>query len=976
MYRREARKTAAIDLKNDEQKLVTALMQKKVGELLGKKGGNPSFQTGMFASFESYQQTAKSGPVEFDGDNSEKISNDARDRHVVGTLVDSYKDKNLGRTLPHPKMDSVSADLARKMFEEGRKQLVFVRRVKSVRELKEKLDEHYNRWLFDYIKAQFKNDEYELFEELERIYNEKSRDKDNDIAGAEIEEALTQLNDQDEERDEVSPKRKNDTFFTWFFMGQADPEAEKIVGANGRGWQTPEQVKMSLNRRNDGSATLLEINWAYFLSDFIEKVDIKSIINNAESLTTIAVNASHYIPASKKNTPVLDVFKSVQAAFVEFLIEELGCVWLKPIQNRFLPIKLKCAINTISESQVSENLLAPSLYQSLHEVEMLDSIFPRMNESLSCLKNYSKDTEKTLRELEVHRYLVDILIRTAHGVIDLYIARLKLGSSGLNPERRSLWMQEFCGLLEQQRKTSGFSTWQELTGLAANLGLVIKVNIPYIYEQNISEYRRYLSNRLNRIYPIFGASGETLGQRSAQARKFRMPGYPLALITTDVFQEGEDLHTFCSDVVHYGLSGSPVSIEQKVGRVDRVNSLAQRRLLKTSNVSEKDFIQVEFPFINESIELFQVRRLCSNINEFIESLHDFDKNYTSSGDENDTSRDIVDRSEIPEQIMSFLESPYKVDLAQGTLLDRTKEVATEGEQRTKVVEHICSLVDVGIQAQCVVNSQVINAIKHSNFDVLNHLHPEQSVIQLLSARASSELLLSWTRRLNKTEIKPIPAAKGALLEWLKEICWPTYYRFYRVLDKNQGDQIFCNSEMLVGDRNVTQDNDIDMFIHRNLKLTNHDNNTVFGTLSNEQCIRYLNDINTNADLFGQTTSAKYLKQGDIHLVKFHFNVHDEKLKRTQTVEIREHEKRCIMLSRALDSILVDGLTYKQLIKHTIDRNRRIDLVDFLINPSNELIGRVVHPIESLDKEELYYSIFCLASETDRLEYVLSSDDAN
>ena len=33
-------------------------------------------------------------------------------------------------------------------------------------------------------------------------------------------------------------------------------------------------------------------------------------------------------------------------------------------------------------------------------------------------------------------------------------------------------------------------------------------------------------------------------------------------------------------------------------------------------------------------------------------------------------------------------------------------------------------------------------------------------------------------------------------------------------------------------------------------------------------------------------------------------------------------------------------------------------------------------IESLDKEELYYSIFCLASETDRLEYVLSSDDAN
>ena len=100
-----------------------------------------------------------------------------------------------------------------------------------------------------------------------------------------------------------------------------------------------------------------------------------------------------------------------------------------------------------------------------------------------------------------------------------------------------------------------------------------------------------------------------------------MPGYPLALISTDVFQEGEDLHTFCDSVMHYGLSGSPVSIEQKIGRVDRVGSQAQRRLLAmedNTTPSNDDFIQVTYPFVRESIESFQVRQLCQNINDFIE----------------------------------------------------------------------------------------------------------------------------------------------------------------------------------------------------------------------------------------------------------------------------------------------------------------------------------------------------------------------
>jgi hypothetical protein len=50
------------------------------------------------------------------------------------------------------------------------------------------------------------------------------------------------------------------------------------------------------------------------------------------------------------------------------------------------------------------------------------------------------------------------------------------------------------------------------------------------------------------------------------------------LITTEVLQEGEDLHTFCSRVVHYGITWTPSAMEQRTGRVDRIGSLTHRRL--------------------------------------------------------------------------------------------------------------------------------------------------------------------------------------------------------------------------------------------------------------------------------------------------------------------------------------------------------------------------------------------------------------
>ena len=74
----------------------------------------------MLASFESFAESTKSPPVEFDGEKPDRKTTDAQDKHVIGQLVDSYKEFNLGRTLPHPKMDDMCRKLSNQLFRETR----------------------------------------------------------------------------------------------------------------------------------------------------------------------------------------------------------------------------------------------------------------------------------------------------------------------------------------------------------------------------------------------------------------------------------------------------------------------------------------------------------------------------------------------------------------------------------------------------------------------------------------------------------------------------------------------------------------------------------------------------------------------------------------------------------------------------------------------------------------------------------------
>lgn len=201
-------------------------MQKRISEHLRENFAG-KYQTGLLASFESYVPSTLSDKehATFDGDDEER-KEDAKDDSVIGQLINSYQ-QEFNHMPPHPKMDWVVKQLHEQIYTYGKKQLIFVRRVASVSELKRKFEEHYdNAFIGEYIQ----NDAF--VREMHRYYlaNKYNGLVDIDLAPHEAENA-------------GGGECASDDFFAWFYRGR-NGYIEKIIderkSSNNDGrWVTP-----------------------------------------------------------------------------------------------------------------------------------------------------------------------------------------------------------------------------------------------------------------------------------------------------------------------------------------------------------------------------------------------------------------------------------------------------------------------------------------------------------------------------------------------------------------------------------------------------------------------------------------------------------------------------------------------------------------------------------------------------------------
>ena len=161
-----------------------------------------------------------------------------------------------------------------------------------------------------------------------------------------------------------------------------------------------------------------------------------------------------------------------------------------------------------------------------------------------------------------------------------------------------------------------------------------------------------------RQVPVGRMSG---GVNRRLVRQFRMPAFPLVLVTTDVLQEGADLHTFCRRVVHYGITWTPSAMEQRTGRVDRIGGLIQRNLDgRETTPLPSEWLQVYYPHLRDTVEVLQVRRVLRRLNRFLELIHDRKGDAIPSESRVDMAREMLEELDAIKPPAGRLESAFPV----------------------------------------------------------------------------------------------------------------------------------------------------------------------------------------------------------------------------------------------------------------------------------------------------------------------------
>ena len=639
LYRREWRLGGVVT--HDEpmrvtglrERLVLALAQKKVAEIIGAPRFGTSFQMGMLASFESFQETLvsrskntatsaqqfKSNKEDiyaaesmFDGsEQTEEVSaRQGVDVRSINALARSYRSL-FEEELPHPKMDALR-DTLRSCWRSGEKALVFVRRIASVRELKLKLEETYDEWLLEKLRIEFDalpavvtrmEEIFKKYRKEHRELTEASRGQLDTMTGS----STRQIEDQSSAH----------TFFSWFYRGEGPRGV--LSGAS-----LQRRLRQGTFFEDNHVCALLGCKASQTLASLA-----KMLGDDVDTLSwKLTQEARMRLSSSAKKIPRKMVFAALQATALHHLSQSSSP---QAIMARVI------LHERYADMRVRENSRAPEIPSGDARLLNRTTLFTELRSPARAILRKAlwpeapgkKDPQARFRTEALRAALLESALRLGHASIDLHALMVRqLGTleAGVREDTEDEQGLEgrFLDLLEQQRQTPrherAWGAFDELAGIAENFELILDVNLPRYEDMEIAEAGSDLARLLSSQQPVGGMAGKAKTQRLVA--QFRMPGYPLVLITTDVLQEGEDLHTFCSRIFHYGISWTSSGTEQRTGRIDRVRSQTERRLLTLKNASESEKLQVYYPHLEDTVEVLQVRRLLHRMNTFLTLMHE------------------------------------------------------------------------------------------------------------------------------------------------------------------------------------------------------------------------------------------------------------------------------------------------------------------------------------------------------------------
>ena len=973
-YRREWRRGGVhehdepIRMDDDRQRLVVALVQKKVAELLGSEKFNMSFQIGMLASFESFLETTlkrtdDEREANFDdADQTDDVRDEALrvaaregiDVRDVNRLTRNYRDV-FGKEMPHPKMDAL-VDSLKTAWTTGKKALVFVRRVKSVDELKRKLDEKYDEWLIRALRERLPRGVAARFDEVVRKYSREKREAETarQARATVIQKSNTVEGDLD-----TDDRGGTDTFFAWFFRGEGPKGV--VSGAN---------VQRRFIQKGTAYSTFFEDNYVMDLLG-ARPGDVAQALGKTLGLEAhqlrheLRQRAAKYIGRAKRLQRA-DRMEAAQAAALELLKERqdaLGerarIIW----HERFETSRRKASVSEAPD--VSEGLEHATFFTELRCPDrsgLRTALWPDPRPSSG---------RERFREQQQRAQLLAAAARLGHSLIDLYILTIHRLESleqrtleaeseeGGALERRRI--DEYLDVLETQRTTPlGDRSWaafDELNQIAQNFDLILDVNAPEARVRPLVETTRYFGSILGQQQPVGGMSGQV---NRTLVQQFRMPGYPFVLVTTDLLQEGEDLHTFCSAVHHYGIAWTPSSMEQRIGRIDRVRSHSDRRLTGSDVIPDgADLLQVYYPHLEDTVEVLQVQRVLERMNAFLRLMHEGLS--VPKGDHRrvDVARELIDGRRTVEAIRGRLRSGFPIPT--WALQGEQQALATDAGTGAAVLERFERLSGTNYPGltieweQSLQNGRLLGTVTLTT----GRVQP----FALLLKSDGERLVVRCVSPVGRVEPESTMAA-------VEESARTHHVRIGAILGREGGlYDLTVEDDVLLGDpsQDVTR---VAVLLNRVVEQSNT-LEQINRPLLDQPLLAFESDLSVRRDL--TLLDWRQLCRGSVGISVDWDGVQ---------VALTDERRQFIAIRETAGSFELSGIVARPAAVATVSevslrawrRNRAMQLVGFRLDQRNRLFGEAWAPKAGLNRDELLLYVKHVAAECDLFEYHLTGKD--
>jgi len=644
---------------------------------LGKQPG-ASFEIGMLAGFESYQididKTLEYSTTDDEGQHHEEKEyeltahrkiKDSQDGNIIRSVIDSYIETFQNELPPHPKQSRLEDEILRQMMH-NEKSLIFVRRIATAYELEHRLLRRYEREVVVdkllKLSGPFSRFKTEAVSQMLREFHQQSiKDKKSEL----FEIVLSRSDIKQELFASLEIKISPEDMKIWLRItcqhsAKLDLSIEEHIKSNKK--YLPSDLREQIVKAMKSQYPLF-LKYKQDLADDIAEVDID------ERKTDFFFNRyfrkeenGFYYRTKMYRENWFDInllelnngfrFLSFNAAILKkelmHLPKEKGKKKHQVFEQKEMFIREWMMQNARLNPQTdfvywkdvevgNETTFVTQLLKQYCAVEF-SAWIERHRKKQSTV-------EQLLLELNLLDSIIKNIFRNGSGLLVGFIAdACKL------PFSRAM-MQ----LLTAGDAPFGF-VLKEVKTIINDFELLININFP---ERDVKK----IANVLRELSPVNGTTGIDKTNKGLLAARFRMPGYPYVLVTTDIFREGEDLHTYCQNIYHYGIAWNPSDMEQRTGRIDRINSLSYRKLNQMQQHSFENLVHIFYPYLKQSVEVNQVVSLLSNLDKFIETFNDID-----ISNDYDT-RVKVDwpliETDIPEQIRKRLKSKYDVwDFAQ------------------------------------------------------------------------------------------------------------------------------------------------------------------------------------------------------------------------------------------------------------------------------------------------------------------------